>query len=409
VIARTPYPKALEEFPVLRQSTLSTYDDCGLASLFDRRYRKSFSDAASGRGIIWHRWAAKALREMAAQSTDYEIVDHLEVDVGLAILLETLRQADVPIEDVVNIPMREIHDLTWMVKKFCYETRWNIAGLVDIEQRLDWTVRYPNPYGGFVDRKISGQLDVLFAEGAALDHGIVIDYKTGWWLPPPSEISESGFFQQRMYALLAMRNHLTLNRLTLREFYPRYSQPREATLYRDQLDEIEAGITALVERFDRSVEEDIWHPSPGKHCGYCPRPTACPIFPTARRSGRIRSDEEAEFVVEQVIVGEAAIKQNKEALKVWTSVHGSVPVRDAKGPRVYGHRPNRRVERPTREQLERGLQMGESLDALYREQIGTRFDIHVPQPKLEEEDDDELLQRLEASLHQAEARKAQGS
>jgi hypothetical protein len=402
VIARTPYPKALEEFPVLRQSTLSTYDDCGLSSLFDRRWRKGWSAADAGRGIIWHRWAAKALREMAAHDED-----HLEVDVGLAILLETLRQADIPMEDVVNIPMREIFDLSWMVKKFCYETRWNIAGLVDIEQRLSWTVRYPNPYGGFVERVISGQLDALFAEGIGLERGIVIDYKTGWWLPPTSDISESGFFQQRFYALLAMRNHHTLTSVTLREFYPRYSQPREATLYRDNLDEIEAEITALVERFDRSVQEDVWHPSPGKHCSYCPRPTACPIFPTAKRSGRIRGDEEASLVAAQVLVGEAAIKQGKEALKAWTSEHGSVPVRDAKANRVYGHRASKRVERPTREQLERGLQLGESLDDLYREQVGTRFDIHVPQPVPVAEDDDELLQRLEASLAQAQQRKAQ--
>ena len=295
-----------------------------------------------------------------------------------------------------------------MVKKFCYETRWNIAGLVDIEQRLNWTVRYPNPYGGFVERVISGQLDALFAEGISLDRGIVIDYKTGWWLPPPSEISEGGFFQQKFYGLLGMRNHQSLNSMTLREFYPRYSQPREATIYRDQLDEIEETISALVERFDRSVQEDIWHPSPGKHCGYCPRPTACPIFPTAKRSGRVRTDEEAAFVAAQILVGEAAIKQNKEALKAWTSEHGPVPVRDAKGPRVYGHRAQRRVERPTREQLERGLQSGESLDSLYREQIGTRFDIHIPKPELKEEDDDELLQRLEASLHQAQQRRTDG-
>ena len=109
----------------------------------------------------------------------------------------------------------------------------------------------------------------------------------------------------------------------------------------------------------------------------------------------------------QVLVGEAAIKQSKEALKAWTSEHGSVPVRDAKANRVYGHRASKRVERPTREQLERGLQLGESLDDLYREQIGTRFDIHVPQPVPVAEDDDELLQRLEASLAQAEQRKAQ--
>jgi PD-(D/E)XK nuclease superfamily len=387
---------------VLRQSTLSTFDECGLSSLFDRRWRKTFSDAASARGIIWHRWAAKAMHEMAAHGEE-----RLEVDVGLAILLETLRQADVPMNDLVNVPMREVHDLTWMVKKFCYETRWNIAGLVDVEQRLNWTVHYPNPYGGWVEREISGQLDVLFAEGEALDRGIVLDYKTGWWLPPPSEISEGGFFQQRFYGLLGMRNHQSLNSMTLREFYPRYSQPREATLYRDQIDEIEAGIAALVERFDRCVQEDVWHPSPGKHCGYCTRPTACPIFPTARRSGRIRHEEEAQLVAAQVLVGEAAIKQNKEALKAWTGVHGSVPVRDAKGPRVYGHHAQRRIERPTREQLERGLQAGEPLDSLYRERIGTRFDVHIPKPVLDE-DDDELLERLEASVAQAELRRQDG-
>ena len=125
-----------------------------------------------------------------------------------------------------------------------------------------------------MERVISGQLDAPFAEGIGLERGIADDYKTGWWLPPPSDISESGFFQQRFYALLAMRNHHTLTSVTLREFYPRYSQPREATLYRDNLDEIEAEITALVERFDRSVQEDVRHPSPGKHCSYCPRQAA---------------------------------------------------------------------------------------------------------------------------------------
>jgi len=402
VVAATPYPKALEEFPRVRQSTLSDYDECGLMSLFERRYRKTFSDAASGRGIIWHRAAAKMLREMAAHGEE-----RIEVDVALAIMLETLRQADVPIADMVNVPMSEIHDLLWMTKKFASETQWNIAGLVDIEQRLDTVVRYPNPYGGQVDRVFTGQLDALFAEGENLEHGIVIDWKTGWWLPPPSEISESGFFQQRAYALLGFKNHAPLTSITLREFYPRYSQPRQATLYRDQLDEIELTMSALIERFDRSVEEETWHPSPGNHCGHCPRPTACPIFPTARRRGRIRNAEEAEEVVAQILVAEKAIKQNKEAAKAWASVHGPIPVKDAKANRVYGHRVQRRVARPTMEQLERGLQVGESIEDLYREEIGTRFDIHIPKPPIvPEEVDDELLRQLEASLAQVEARKA---
>lgn len=407
----TPYPKALEEFPTLRQSTLSTFDECGLLSLFDRRYRwGTFDIAESGRGTIWHRAAAKMMREMAANvdpHADPSAV-RIEVDVALAILLETLRQADVPIEDVVNVPMREVHDLVWMTKKFASENTWNIAGLVDIEQPLRWTVHYPDPAGGWVERRISGTLDVLMAEGENLERGIVVDWKTGWWLPPPSEISEQGFFQQRFYALLGMRNHQSLTSVTLREFYPRYSQSREATLYRDQLDEIEEGVCALVERFDRSLQEGVWHPSPGNHCSYCPRPTACPIFPTARRKGRIGSAEEAATAAAQILVAEKAIKQNKEALKAWTAVHGAVPVRDAKANKVYGHRVQRRVERPTREQMERAIQTGETLDDLYRETIGTRFDIHTPKPDLEPEPDPDLLEQLERSVALAEERKRNG-
>ena len=198
------------------------------------------------------------MREMAAHLDPHDDPSavRIEVDVALAILLETLRQADVPIEDMVPSPMREVNDLVWMTKKFAHENTWNIAGLVDIEQVLRWTVRYPDPNGGWVERRISGTLDVLMAEGANLERGIVVDWKTGWWLPPPSEISEQGFFQQRFYALLAMRNHMPFTSITLREFYPRYSQSREATLYREQLDEIEEEIAALVERFDRSLQED---------------------------------------------------------------------------------------------------------------------------------------------------------
>lgn len=395
-----PYPSALNAFPVLRQSTLSTFDECGLASRFEREYRHFFSDAAAGRGIIWHRAAGKMLREMAAHGENT-----IEVDVAIAILLETLRQADVPASEVVNIPMREIADLLWMTKKFAYETEWNVAALVDIERRITTIVRYPNPHGGSVERHVSGRLDALFYEGEEMDRGVVVDWKTGWWLPPPSEISEFGFFQQRFYALLVLREWPHLQSVTLREFYPRYSEYREATLFRDQMLEIEDAISAIVERFDRAYERDSWTPSPGKQCAWCARPTACPIFPTAKRTGRISSPEEAEIVAAQVLVAEAAIKQNREALKLWAGEHGPVPVRDAKAGSVMGHRESRRVNRPTREQLERAIEVGESLDDLYRETVHTRFDVHVPRPDASLGPEDEnLLERLERSVAQARGR-----
>jgi len=738
VTAEIPYPKALEAFPVLRQSLLSRFDECALSTRFDLEYRQGWSGHEAARGIIFHRFASKAMREMAAQQEET-----IDVGVALAILLETLRQADVPDSEIVNIPSREIKELVWMVKKFAYESRWDIANLVDIEQRLWWTVRYPNPYGGFVDRDVSGQLDALFVRGEALDQGVVIDYKaqptdakvltptgwrqigtlrpgdqvigsagkavdvlgiypqgtkdvfevefvdggttrccdehlwsvrysgrrlmtrplseiralknrvavpaiaapvefdqsaylphelpidpyvlgallgdgtltlngsvrltsadpeimeqvaaavpagtrlrresgnrsgaattwslttatgntephvnplrrslkalgllghtaahkhiperylygtsderlallrglmdtdgcanvngrisfgsasrtlseqvqflvrslggsasirtfaheghldshvvfmrldvppftlprkverwhppgqstdrgvrairpagntecvcirvdaadglyvtddfilthnTGWHLPPPSDVSEKGFFQQRFYALLVLRNHTSLQSVTLREFYPRFCEAREATIFRDQLDEIEESISALVERFDRCFETEVWHPSPGKGCSYCPRPTACPIFPTARRSGRITSGEEAELVAAQIMVAEAAIKQNKEALKSWTAEYGPVHIKDSKNPRVIGHRESKRVERPTQAQLEQALELGQPVESLYREVTHTRFDAHIPREPTWDEQDDRLLLLLERSVADAQER-----
>jgi hypothetical protein len=89
-------------------------------------------------------------------------------------------------------------------------------------------------------------------------------------------------------------------------------------------------------------------------------------------------------------------------------VHGAVPIRDAKAHKVYGHRVSRRVERPTREQMERAIQTGETLDDLYRETIGTRFDIHTPKPEMEPEPDPDLLEQLERSVALAEERKRNG-
>jgi len=99
-------------------------------------------------------------------------------------------------------------------------------------------------------------------------------------------------------------------------------------------------------------------------------------------------------------VAEAAIKQSKEAMKAWSAAHGAIPIRDAKSAdRVYAHRVYKRVERPSKEDAMRAMQMGESIEDLYRERIATRFEAHIPKPVIEPEED-ELLRQLEASLAQ---------
>jgi PD-(D/E)XK nuclease superfamily len=430
----TPYPKAVEQFPTIRQSLLAEFDLCSLEAKFGMEYTRGWATHPQARGRLFHTFAAKALTAMNEMNEPT-----IEIDVALAILMEVLRQDDVDREcpvcesteiapgikggmrtcsnghrfesEFVNIPMREVEDLYWIVKKWGFDNRFDIENLVDVEKRLSAALVYVKD-GVSVTRVLDGQLDVLFVEGDYDEHAIVIDWKDTWALPPPTEVSFEGYFQQRMYGWLVMRNYKGIEGVTLREFYPRYSEPREATVYRDKLDDIEQELSALVERFDRAVEEDVWTPTPGKHCSYCPRPTACPIPRAAREQGKIETQAQAEQAARQLIVATSIVDQNKKALESWANTHGPIPMRDAKGYRVWGHRESKRTERPTRDALEQALRHAGgdpsrvNLNLLYTTKSVTRFEPHVPKPERETEEDSELLAKLQESVSEAKAKRA---
>lgn len=450
-----PYPKALERFPTLRQSLLASFDACAMQARMDMDYRQGWSGHPQARGTIAHRAIARCLEVMARENAS-----RIEPDQALAILRDTLRQHDVEPQDVLTIPSSEIKDLRWMLVSWAHNTEWDIENLVDIEQRLERVVRYDNPLGGWVERRLTGQLDALFIEGERADHAIVPDWKSGWALPPESEMSEGSYFQQRWYAILVFGNYPSVQKVTLREFYLRYasgspgrdgkpkSPIREATIYRDDIEDIEEEFSALAERFDRAYEHGglpwdeealelvergkaetdpekradlrkqyrnyvgLWAPAPGAHCSHCPRPQACPIFPTARGEGEITSPEQAERVAAELIVAQSVAKQRSAALRAYSSSHGPVPVRAAKDPnRVMGYVPARRIERPTRDAVERAIVeaggdvKAEDLLGLWREKPSTRFEQYTRDPEAEAEagrrEDEELTAALQESVDRA--------
>lgn len=427
-----PYPKAIESFPEIRQSLLSAFDACALETKFEIEYRHGWSTHPQARGQLFHRFAARALEAMNSMDEG-----QIEVDVALAILHEVLRQDDIDREcpecgtteiepgvdhgdrrcanghlfetDLVNVPMAHVKDLYWIVKKWASENEFDIANLVDIEKRLVANVRYVVDGIG-VERLLTGQLDALLVEGDYDDHAIVLDWKDTWGLPSPTDVSFEGYFQQRFYGWLVMRNYKPIEKVTLREYYVRRSVVREATIWREQLDDIEAELSALAERFDRSVEEGTWVPTPGKHCSYCPRPTACPIPRFARGEGRITDEKDASERARQLIVAQAIVKQNTEALAAWADQHGPIPIRDAKGVRVLGHRQAPRVSRPTQDELRAAIMQAGNVqsldvDSLYKETKITRFEPHVPNGK-ETEEDAVNIAALEEALADAKARRA---
>jgi hypothetical protein len=134
-----------------------------------------------------------------------------------------------------------------------------------------------------------------------------------------------------------MRNFPSVEKVTLREYYPVPQEIREATVPRGALEHIESELSVLVELLDRGLAEGLrsplWAPSPGVHCALCRRPQSCPIEAEARvAQGGITSARQAERVAAEVAVIDAYRKEAMPALKAWHEQSGlPIPVRNAKG------------------------------------------------------------------------------
>ena len=418
---------AQERYPTLRQSRLATFDRCALSAKFEEDYRQgdnSWTGHPQARGQIFHRFAAKALRTMSEMGERT-----IPTDLALAILAECLRQHDVDVEcptcqapivgrakgrilcsnghdhhsGFVNLPADQVKDLRWVVVKWANDNAFDIDNLVSIEERLAAPIMCQTAAGDIYERVLTGQLDAMFVTGEADDEAIVLDWKDTWAVPGPTDVGFDGYFQQRFYAWLVFKTYPTIQKVTLREFYVRFSEPREATVWRDDIEDIENEMSALAERFDRAFNEENFPPSPGAHCQVCPRPGACPIFSGVRGEGAITSQKMAEKVAAEAIVIQSALKQRKTALAAWASAHGDIPISDHKGKRVWGHRETKRTSRPTREQVEMAIAAhgpNVDLDELFKKSKTTRFVPHMPPEIPDEAIDADLLNALEQSVAQ---------
>lgn len=333
-------------YPQLRQSLLAEFDSCALMALFGLE-APGYTNPAQARGIIFHRFAAEALRTLRRTG---EV--KLDFEDGMAILYEQAAQRDVPDREVVVVNARERRLLRMCVVQFCRQ-EFNMARLVDVERRLHAVIQYPDPDGGFIERVVTGQPDALISDGP--DAAIVLDWKTT--LQPPPEytgsrpdtdagVSYFGYFQQRVYALLVMKNYPAVQRVTLREFYPLKQVARTATVLRQDLEHVERELSTLVELLDRALkgghDSPVWQPSPGKHCNYCPAPNRCPIEADVRAfEGGIATQAQAQRAGDEYAVATRVRKALHAALSDWCELHGELPLKSSKGRYVLGWQKNK--------------------------------------------------------------------
>jgi len=307
-----------------------------------------FDNHAQGRGHIFHQWAAEVLRTLRRTGES-----RMPIEEGLTILYEVAAQRDVPSGEVVSLPLKEQRILRIAAIKFLHDQEFNMTRLIDVERRLYAEVSYPHPETGVaLTRSITGQLDALVADPATEMNGwspgaIVLDWKL-WLQPPPrysgertdspEGVSYMGYFQQRFYALLVFRNFPSIERVTLREYYPLAQEARTATVTREQEEHIEREMGLLAERLDRAIGEGskskIWRPSPGQHCAMCAKPNRCPIEADVRAfsgEGGIGRLSEARRMAAEYVLATHVRKQLHEALKPWVQQYGPLPVKSAKG------------------------------------------------------------------------------
>lgn len=399
----TPFPTAIERFPRVRQSLLGTFDACALSARFDIDHRSHWTSHPAARGTLTHRVIAACLDHMVEHSQS-----RIPVDVAMDLFDEVMRQADLPMatddplgETVIGIPLREIASSRVTVRTWAMYSDYDVNDIVGIEKRLETVLTYADENGEVVERVFTAKPDLILIQDSG-SLGIVNDWKDTWGIPGEKysaeelaatgdNISDEGYFQMRAGALLSFRRWPRLQRITFREVYPRYlsgkvkdrkgrliNPIRQATIDRYVLPELEAEFSAILERFDRSVETGVWTPAPGTHCSYCPRPRSCTIFPEARQEGRITSPEEAEVVAGRFTVLDAMKAQATKALKTWSNHHGDVPIRGAKTPKVYGPVVRQRTISPSAEAVAQHVAAGGKPQDLYRTEDYIAFVVHAP-------------------------------
>ena len=352
--------EVLAAYPEHRQSRLGEFDNCALLALFGIEGYE-FDNRAQARGHIFHLFAAEVMRTLRRTGQD-----SMPVEEALAILYEVSAQRWVPPEEVVVVPAAERRLLRMAAIKLVHQgsgrgpRRFNMTNLIEVERRLRATVRYPSPDGSgtAVERTVTGQPDALVADPP--DGAIVLDWKTTLQPPPkytggrrdeagdllpgedsPDGVSYMGYFQQRMYALLVLTEYPSIQRVTLREFYPLADEARTATVHREQLEHIEREIAVQVELLDRALmggsRGKMWRPQPGKHCTFCPKPTRCPIeadvrvFAAGGEAGGITGPAQARKLAAEYVLAGRTKDGLHEALKGWVEVHGAIPVRASRG------------------------------------------------------------------------------
>lgn len=284
----------------VRQSFAATYDSCPHAAFLGEG-QPEFSTHPQARGTIAHEFKSRVIREC--------IENHertYPTEMAKPLMVEVIEQSGLPVD------AQEFDTLMALAWKFVDGHEFDWEHIVDTEED------YTSEIAGVV---LTGKPDLVEIHAR---RAIIKDYKTGWSIDPETEMR--GSFQGRWYAKIVLDTYPQLTEVKLVWEYERWSKTREAIIKRSDLPDIDAMLTNLVRRIQRSAETGEWPASPGKWCSLCPAAHLCPIPKDYRGAGLVADRESAQAVAEMLLVLEAVQKTGKSSLRAWCAEHGPVEV-----------------------------------------------------------------------------------
>lgn len=362
--------RALERPAAVRQSLIAQFDRCPLSTRFALETELRQPGWLAARGTLAHRFFQVAVDWMREHEEP-----SIPVDAAMELLQLVVAQRDVPDDEVVHLPMKELRWLRVIATKFAYNHSYSVDRIVSTEERYYATIPVYGPGDTSYAREISGQLDVLLVSPP--DGATVVDYKTGF-APAPRQyekpdqperedtLSDLGYAQQVIYGFLVMMNFPSVQWVKLREYYVLSDEVREATVHRWEMERIQDVLAGIVAQFDAAVDSELrlhekaqqrradagneeplpvsklphskrFFPVPGTHCGMCPRPRDCPI---REEVGIPATEEDAKRVAQEWIVAGEVRSERLKYVKAWVDRHGPVEIEHAKGRRAVGWVPN---------------------------------------------------------------------
>lgn len=221
-------------------------------------------------------------------------------------------------EHGAGLPIRVLDEVLRICTNYAASHVLDFERLVGVEV---WLPRKGDPDLVLAGKPVVGKVDELYLSADGREAWIR-DAKTNWAVWSEKVAREK--LQARVYPVLVSHAFPDVELVRVTFDFVRWGIERTVELSRGEIEEEVDKLSALIELMQRPGARPA---TPGARCAYCAYTARCPVFKSMKAELTTftpASEQEARAIAAELTVLDAATKQRKEALKVWSDEHGAI-------------------------------------------------------------------------------------